>query len=106
MTNAWFSGVPDELARLLVDARACADSCESYLASHPDAIHVLAAPVAVAQVLYELIDHPPELVLAAVRLCRELAIGAVRQLDDDAHEVVAALLSVAASAEALLEATA
>ena len=102
MGDAWFTGIADELARLLVDARTCAEACEAYLSTHPEAIHDLAAPVAVAQVLIDLIDHPPELVLAAVRLCRELATSAAETCD--APEVVAALSTVAESATALLDA--
>jgi hypothetical protein len=103
MVDVWFTGVPDELAQLLVDARACAEACEAYLAVDPDALHILAAPVAVSQVLVELIDHPPEIVLAAVRLCRELAAAAAAALDAE-PDVAAALRRVAASASALLEA--
>jgi adenylate kinase len=105
MGDAWFTGVPDELAQLLVDAHACAETCETYLAAHPDALHVLAAPVAVAQVLIDLIDHPPEIVLAAVRLCRDLATAAADALEG-ALEVVESLRRVALSAAALLDATA
>jgi hypothetical protein len=104
MSDAWFTGVPDELARLLLDARACAETCEAYLRRRPEAIHVLAAPVAVAQVLIELIDRPPEIVLAAVRLCHDLAAAAAPRLEDarDVHDV---LTRVASSAAALLEAS-
>ena len=102
MGDAWFTGIADELTRLLVDARACAEACEAYLSAHPEAIHDLAAPVAVSQVLIELIDHPPELVLAAIRLCRELTASAAETCDDP--EVVTALRTVAASAAALLDA--
>jgi hypothetical protein len=103
MGDVWFTGVADELARLLADARSCADTCEAYLSSHPEAIHTLAAPVAVAQVLIELIDHPAELVLAAVRLCHDLATAAADALDG-AADVAAALRQLAASALALLDA--
>jgi hypothetical protein len=102
MGDAWFTEVADELARLLVDARACADACEAYLSAHPEAIHDLAAPVAVARVLIDLIDHPPELVLAAVRLCLELTVTAAGTFT--APEVVTSLRTVAASATALLDA--
>lgn len=105
MGDAWFTGVPDELARLLIDARACADLCEAYLKTHPEALHVLAAPVAVAQVLVELIDHPPELVLAAVRLCHELAAAAAEELSGAAG-IAASLRTLVGSAAALLEAAA
>ncbi len=103
MGDAWFSDYPDELARLLIDARACADACEAHLTSAPEAIHVLAAPAAVAQVLIELIDQPPEAVLAAVRLCRDVSLGAARQLDGP-PAVVESLAQVAGSAAALLDA--
>ena len=104
MVDVWFTGVPDELAQLLVDARACAETCETYLSAHPDALPVLAAPVAVARVLIELIDHPLEIVLAAVRLCHDLASAAADALEA-AVDVAAALRRMAASAAALLEAT-
>jgi len=110
MGEAWFRACPDELARLLVDARACADLCEAHLddpALGPDdlrrAVHALAAPAAISRLLIELIDQPPEVVLAAVRLCRELAAAAAAALDAE-PDVAAALRRVAASASALLEA--
>jgi hypothetical protein len=105
MGETWFTGYPDELARLLIDARSCADACEAHLAASPEAIDVLAAPAAVSQVLIDLIDQPPELVLAAVRLCRDLSLSAASRLGD-ATEVVASLVRVAESATALLDAAA
>ena len=106
MDDAWFTKYADELARCLVDARACAEACETFLASsvaRGDDVRILAAPAAVSRVLIELIDHPPQLVLAAVRLCRDLASAAVEQLDGP-DELVAALRAAATSSAALLEA--
>jgi hypothetical protein len=111
MGNVWFTGYADELARLLVDARACAEACESYLvglrsdgAALRRAVDLLAAPAAVSDVLIELIDHPPQLVLAAARLCRDTATTAADELDGEAPEVTASLRAVAESAGALLDA--
>jgi hypothetical protein len=106
MEDAWFTECADELARCLLDARACAEACERFLAS--DAARVgdirnLAAPAAVSRVLIELIDQPPQLVLAAVRLCRELTATAAGD-DGTPEEVATALRAVAASSAALLEA--
>jgi hypothetical protein len=104
--DAWFTECADELARCLVDARACAEACERFLtsdAARVDDLRTLAAPAAVSRVLIDLIDHPPQLVLAAVRLCRELTSTAA----GEAHapeDVVAALRAVAESSAALLEA--
>jgi hypothetical protein len=106
MENVWFTECADELARCLVDARTCAEACERFLVS--DAARVgdlraLAAPAAVSRVLIELLDHPPQLVLAAVRLCRDLtaaAAGEARAPED----VVTALRAVADSSAAFLEA--
>jgi hypothetical protein len=106
MDDAWFTECADELARCLVDARACAEACERFLATdgaRVDDVRALAAPAAVSRVLIELLDHPPELVLAAVRLCHELTVTAAgegRAPDD----VVIALRAVADSSAALLEA--
>jgi hypothetical protein len=106
MEDVWFTECADELARRLLDARTCAEECERFLAS--DAARVgdvrtLAAPAAVSRVLIELIDHPPQLVLAAVRLCRELTTTAAEEVGAP-EEVLAALRAVAASSAALLEA--
>ena len=110
MGEAWFTGYADELARCLVDARNCAEVCEAYLASLDGAegalrraVDILAAPAAVSRILIELIDQPPQLVLAAARLCRELTATAAEQLDG-APEVVAALCAVADSAGDLVDA--
>jgi hypothetical protein len=106
MEDAWFTECADELARCLLDARTCAETCERFLAS--DAARVgdistLAAPAAVSRVLIELIDHPPQLVLAAVRLCRDLTTTAADEAGTP-EDVATALRAVAASSGALLEA--
>jgi hypothetical protein len=106
MEDAWFTECADELSRCLVDARACAETCERYLASDAARaadVRTLAAPAAVSRVLIELIDHPPQLVLAAVRLCRELTATAADEAAAP-DEVVGALRAVAASSADLLEA--
>jgi hypothetical protein len=110
MGEAWFTGYADELARCLVDARNCAEVCEAYLAGLDGsegelrrAVDVLAAPAAISRILIELIDQPPQLVLAAARLCRELASTAAEDLAGP-PEVVQALRAVADSAGDLVEA--
>jgi hypothetical protein len=106
MADAWFTECADELARCLLDARTCAETCERYLdgpAADADDVRSLAAPAAVSRVLIDLIDQPPQLVLAAVRLCRELTATAAREVQAPA-EVVTALRAVAESSAALLEA--
>jgi MoxR-like ATPase len=106
MDDAWFTECADELARCLVDARTCAEACERFLATDAarvDDVRALAPPAAVSRVLIELLDHPPQLVLAAVRLCRELTTTAA----DEVHapdDVATALRAVADSSAALLEA--
>ncbi|MHB8469751.1 MAG: hypothetical protein ACYDCH_08355 [Gaiellaceae bacterium] len=88
MGDAWFTGVAEELARFLVDARDCAAKCESLL----DAVRaqedtelqlrtfdVLIGPAAVARVLIDLIDEP-QLVLAAARLFFESSADALPEL--------------------------
>ena len=111
MGEAWFKAFPDELARLLVDARMCADVCEAHLDDptlEPDglrrAVHALAAPAAISRLLIELIDQPAEVVLAAVRLCRDLT-GAAAAESSLPAEVAAALRAASASAAELLDAT-
>jgi hypothetical protein len=110
MGDTWFTGFSDELARCLTDAENCAETCERYLAliardehDMQQIVDVLAAPAAVARVLIELIDHPPQLVLAAVRLCRDLAAEAAGAVGVPA-EVAASLRTLAVSAADLLEA--
>src|SRR5690349_7013729 len=109
MGEAWFTEYSDELARCLLDAQNCAEVCENYLSSidgsegaRRRAVDMLAAPAAVSRILIELIDQPPQLVLAATRLCRELASTAADELDGP-PEVVDALRAVAESAGDLIE---
>jgi hypothetical protein len=104
--DAWFTECADELARCLVDARTCAEACERFLASDAagaDDLRRLAAPAAVSRVLIDLIDHPPQLVLAAVHLCRELTATAAGGPAVPA-DVATALRALADSSAALLEA--
>jgi hypothetical protein len=104
--DAWFTECADELARCLVDARTCAEACERFLASDAarvESVRTLAAPAAVSRVLIELIDQPPELVLAAVRLCRELTATAAADAGTP-EDVRTALRAAAGSSAALLEA--
>jgi hypothetical protein len=111
MGEAWFTAYADELARCLVDARNCAEACEDYLETldgadgdRRRAVDVLAAPAAVSRILIELIDQPPQLVLAAALLCRELAATAAEELGPGPVEVVDALRAAAESAGALVDA--
>ncbi|HEY3543753.1 MAG TPA: hypothetical protein VGK79_14550 [Gaiellaceae bacterium] len=107
--DAWFTRYADELAACLVDARACAETCETYLREithDPDrlrrAVDALVAPAAVSRVLIDLLDQPPRLILAAVALCRDLTSTASR--DGGWPEAVSAALgAVATSAGALLD---
>jgi hypothetical protein len=110
MGEAWFKAFPDELARLLVDARTCADVCEAHLDDPtlgPDdlrrTVHALAAPAAISRLLIELIDEPAEVVLAAVRVCRDLAATAAGDPGLPA-EIAAALRAASGSAARLLDA--
>ena len=118
MGDAWFTGVADELARCLVDAERCADACEAFLeeareSGDPElqrrAVDALVGPAAVARVLMDLIDHPPELVMAAARLCRDSSRAAARALEElgppGGADVVSALRENADSCARLLEAT-
>lgn len=104
MGDAWFTGYADELARLIADAGDCAATCERFLEAAPGRVHLLAGPIAVSLVLVDLIDHPPELVLAAAQVTQELAVDAADELTDEAPDVAAALRTVASSARALLDA--
>jgi hypothetical protein len=117
MERPWFSGVADELARCVTDAQASAEACEALLESMRDAgdhdaqlvVRALVAPTAIARVLVELIDQPPELVLAACRLCRESARDAIASLEAlgarvDASTVLLALRASAASCGRLIDA--
>jgi hypothetical protein len=117
MDEAWFSGVADELAQCLLDAERCAEVCETLLQTvqrGPDAklqkrvLDILIAPAAIARILIELIDHPPHLVLAACRLCRESALTAADQLETlaaqlDTSDAIAALRAAARSCKQLLD---
>jgi hypothetical protein len=118
MDDAWFTGVADELARCLLDARACAEACERLLEElrdldDPDlrrrVTSALVGPAAVARVLNDLIEQPPSLVLAACRLCRESAQAAVGVLADcgeaiDGSAASAALRASAESCQRLIDA--
>jgi hypothetical protein len=117
MGEAWFTGLADELARCLVDAQHCAEVCEAFLESlretgDPErqrrAVDALVGPAAVARVLMDLIDQPPELVMAAARLCRDSARDAALQLEElgGADGVVEALRTNADSCGRLLDASA
>jgi hypothetical protein len=109
MDEAWFTGLADELAQCLLDAERCAEVCEALLetvqrdadvALQERVLEILVAPAAVARILIELIDHPPHLVLAACRLCRESAIAAAEQLEalDAQLESAGAIAALRASA--------
>lgn len=118
MDGAWFTDLADELARCLTDAGACADACEALLEAVREsgdaelqraAVAALVAPAAIARVLIDLIDHPPQLVLAACRLCRDAARSAVAELERfadrlDVSAALAALSAVTASCDVLLDA--
>jgi hypothetical protein len=114
MGDAWFTEVADELARCLVDALKCAEAGERLLASPELGAHrnaafdALVAPVAVSQVLIELIDFPPQIALAAARLLADTADdGAARLAALDglgADEAIEALRRVAGSSRRLLDA--
>jgi hypothetical protein len=118
MGDAWFTGVADELARALIDARECATACESLLerahgslAPEPQRrlIAALAAPAAISRIMIELIDRPPPLLLAAAGVCRETSLHALRELEAlelplDSERARGALGAAAASCEALVRA--
>jgi hypothetical protein len=117
MGDAWFTGVADELARCLVDARECAEKTEAFLDSvrtcddvelQNRVLGALVAPAAVARALIELIDQPPELMLAAARLCRDTAregAARLRAIGDelDTGETIAALDTTVESCGRLLD---
>jgi hypothetical protein len=113
--DAWFTGLADELARCLTDARDCADACERLLAEAAGAADArlrrriadaVIAPAAVARVLIDLLDEPEPLVIAAATLCRDAAAEAAAALEGlDGHaDVAAALRRCASSCAALLAA--
>jgi hypothetical protein len=109
MEGTWFTGVADELARCLTDAQTCAEACEALLESVREAtdddsrrvLQALVAPAAIARVLIDLIDQPPQLVLAACRLCRESARHALAELEalDERIEISRAVAALRASAD-------
>jgi hypothetical protein len=114
MGDAWFTGVADELARCLTDARKCAEAGEQLLESPQLGAHrktvfdALVAPVAVSRVLIELIDYPPQLALAAARLLADTADAGALTLGSldgiGAADAIGALQRAAVAARALLEA--
>jgi hypothetical protein len=118
MTEAWFSGVADELAQALVDARECASACEELLEEAHGKLEreqerrllaAVVAPAAICRIMIELIDRPPPLLLAAARVARETALHAIGELDAlrlplDASRAYGALAAVAESCEELLDA--
>jgi len=117
MDDAWFTGYSEEFAQCLLDAERCAEACEALLETVQQSgdaelqkivVGALVAPAAVARVLIELIDQPPNLVLAACRLCREVASTAVEQLAElgtriDGADAIAALRASAGSCDRLLD---
>ena len=112
MSEAWYSEVADELARLLTDARHCAESCEQLLVSldgrpvDRTLVNAVVGPAAVSRVLIDLIDQPQQLVHATATLCREMSLDAARKLAalPEATGTVEALRRCAESCAALLEA--
>jgi hypothetical protein len=117
MEGVSFSG-SNELARCLRDAEACAEACEELLETvrrygdtelQRRVVGVLVAPAAISRVLLGLVEHPPQLVLAACRLCRDSAHAAIVELEPldgrvELGDVLPALRDVAGSCEALLAA--
>jgi hypothetical protein len=117
MDEAWFTGFAEELAQCLLDAERCAETCEALLETvrrrgdaelQKQVLDALVAPAAVARILIELIEHPPHLVLAACRLCRDSSFAAAEQLEAlgarlDSGEAISALRTSAASCERLLD---
>ena len=118
MDEVWFTGLADELAQAVVDARACATACEELLQAargclgaerEHELLAALVAPTAISRILIDLIDRPPMLVLAATRVCRETSLQALDDLDRlalplDATAAVAALRTAAESCGSLLDA--
>lgn len=117
MDETWFTGFAEELAQCLLDAERCAETCESLLeqvqrGDDPELqkilVDALVAPAAVSRVLIELIEQPPNLVLAACRLCRDVAAQAAEQLSPlgtrfDGADAIAALRATAGSCGKLLD---
>jgi hypothetical protein len=118
MAELWFTELADELAQCLTDAEVCATACETLLESvdgQGDAevrrtlLAVLIAPAAISRVLGDLIDQPPQLVLAACRLCSESCRAAAAELERlgprlDSSAALPALRTAADSCEVLLDA--
>ena len=116
MDEAWFTGLAEELAQCLLDAERCAEVCETLLETVQQSgdaelrkivVDAVVAPAAVARVLIDLIDQPPSLVLAACRLCREVATTAAEQLTAlgprlDSAATIATLGASAGSCDHLL----
>ena len=117
MEQTWFSGVSDELARCVTDAQACAAACETLLASMRDSedddwlsvLRTVVPPAAIARVLVDLIDQPPQF-LAACKLFRDSAREAIDRLVPldraETSAVISALRTSAASCGQLLDAAA
>ena len=118
MADAWFTEVADELARCLTDARDCAEECERLLAAvagledaalRRSVVDAVVGPAAVCRVLFELVDQPRPLVLAAARLCADTARDAADTLaaldgSVDVRAAIGALIGCAGSCRALLDA--
>ncbi len=118
MDEAWFTGLADELAQAVVDARDCATACEELLerargslgGEQQQALLVaLVAPAAISRILIDLIDRPPALVLAATRVCRDTSLQALGELAHlrvplQTDGAVAALEAAAESCGRLLDA--
>jgi hypothetical protein len=117
MDETWFTGFAEELAQCLLDAERCAGACEALLEQVQRSddvelqrviIDALVAPAAVARVLIELIEQPPNLVLAACRLCHDVAAQAAEQLAAlgtrfDSADAMTALRATAGSCQKLLD---
>jgi hypothetical protein len=114
MEDVWYTGIADELARCLTDARKCAEACEELLERvsrhggelQKRIVDAVVGPAAVSRVLIDLIDHPRQLVLAAATLCRDAATEAATALEGiaEAEPTIAALRRCATSCGALLDA--
>ena len=120
MGGSWFNEFADELAEAVGDARECAAACEELLEASRGRLDAVAerrllaalvAPVATANLLTELVDRPPTLLLACVRACRDTSRYALDELaalelDLDTERAVDALGALSVSADALLDAAA
>ena len=117
MSEAWFTGLADELGQAIVDARECASACERLLDAAEGLLgreqeHALlaaiVAPASISRILVDLIDRPATIVLAAAHVCRETSLQAVEELERlelplDTAEALAALRTAAVSCGRLLE---